>query len=374
MTDFRKECLLDVPPYPEAAFARLADRLGAILGTSGDVLIIQGEAIVALEAVATSLASPGVRALNILTSPYGQRFGAWLRRGGAQVTDVVPASGLPVSVEAFQEALAERPSTNLVALAHAESASGILNPLTPIAGLARSHGAALVVDAVASVGGHPLDVDLLGIDIAVTGAQKALGGSPGLSAVSVSRRAWTILDRPDAPRGSSLSIIDLKRDWLDAGRRSLPGMPSALEFFALEAALDRVEAEGLHCVLARHALASAAARDGLRALGLTLFVEDAFASNLVTAARLPDAAGIEEVMAFPGASDAGLSAGTGDAASRLVRISHTGRRACREAVLTSVLTLGQVLQALGQSADIEAASAAVAARYPDTGPAGALRQ
>ena len=77
------------------------------------------------------------------------------------------------------------------------------------------------------------------------GPQKALGGSSGLSAVSVSKRAWTFIDRPDAPVFSTLSLLDLKRNWLDTGRGVLPGMPSALEFFALEAALDRVEAEGL---------------------------------------------------------------------------------------------------------------------------------
>src|SRR5690606_36468003 len=142
--------------------------------TSGDVLIVQGEAIVALEAVATSLANPGISALNIVTSPYSRRFGAWLRRGGAEVTDLAAAAGMPLPLADFEKALAARPSTNLVALAHAESASGILNPLPGITSLARRNGAVVVVDAVASVGGHHLDLDELGIDVAVIGAQKAL--------------------------------------------------------------------------------------------------------------------------------------------------------------------------------------------------------
>ena len=84
-----------------------------------------------------------------------------------------------------------------------------------------------------------------------------------------------MIDRPDAPVQSTLSLMDLKRNWLDAGRGVLPGMPSALEFFALEAALDRVEAEGLDAVVARHTLAGAATRDAVRALGLSTWVEDA---------------------------------------------------------------------------------------------------
>lgn len=250
MPDPARQNLLDLPPYPADGYARLADRLAALLKTRSDVLLVQAEAVVALEAAATSLATPAVRALNVVTSPYGAWFGDWLRRGGATVADLAAEPGLPVTAEAFAGALAARPETSLVALVHAESATGILNPLPQIARLVREHGALLVVDAVASVGGHALDVDALGIDIAVIGPQKALGGPSGVSALSVSARAWRIIDRPDAPAQSVLSLADLKRDWLDAGRGALPGMPSALEFFALEAALDRVEAEGLDAVVA----------------------------------------------------------------------------------------------------------------------------
>ena len=91
------------------------------------------------------------------------------------------------------------PAINLVALVHAESASGILNPLARDRATRRARGALVVVDAVASFGGHALDVDALGIDIAVIGPQKALGGSSGVSAISVSQRAWALIDRPDAP-------------------------------------------------------------------------------------------------------------------------------------------------------------------------------
>jgi aspartate aminotransferase-like enzyme len=283
MPAFSKESLLDIPAYPASGYAPLADRIAALLKTKSDVLLFQGEAIIALEAVATSLASSVISALNVVTSPYGRRFGAWLRRGGADVLDVAAVTGLPVTTEAFAAALDARPGTNLVALVHAESASAVLNPLPEIAALAKSRGAMVVIDAVASAGGHPLDVDALGIDVAVIGPQKALGGPAGISALSVSRRAWAAIERPDAPQASSFSLLDLKRDWLDAGRGALPGMPSSLEFFALEAALDRVEAEGLDRLVARHELAARATRSGLRALGVPLWVSDRSASNLVTA-------------------------------------------------------------------------------------------
>jgi aspartate aminotransferase-like enzyme len=355
--------LLDAPAYPADGYARLADRIGALLRTRNDTLLVQGEAIVALEAVATSLARPGVAALNVVTSPYGRWFGEWLRRGGAETADVVAQPGLPITVDAFSAALDAQPRTNAVVLVHAESASGILNPLPEIARLAHARGAIVIVDAVASVGGHAFDVDALGVDIAVIGAQKALGGSPGVSALSISKEAWALLDVPRAPSHSMLSLLDLKQHWLDRGRGALPGMPSALEFHALEAALDRVEAEGIDAIIGRHRRAGAASRDGLRALGVPRWVEDRSASNLVTAALMPDGIAVADVMKLAARFYSGIDAGIGEIADRLVRLNHTGARARFDVVLANVLAYGHALRGCGHRVDIGAAAEAVTARY-----------
>ena len=159
--------------------------------------------------------------------------------------------------------------------------------------MTRAHGALLVVDAVASVGGHALDVDALGIDVAVIGPQKALGGQAGVSALSVSPAAWARMAPPgEAP--SILSLADQRALWLETGRGALPGTPSALEFHALAQTLARVEAEGLAAIQARHRRAAAAARAGAKVLTGRDWVAKESASNLVTAAALPeglDAAG-----------------------------------------------------------------------------------
>ena len=194
--------LLDLPPYPAEGYARLADRIGRLLRTTSDILLIQGEAIVALEAAATSIATPAISALNIVTSPYGKLFGDWLRRGGATVLDVTAEPAKPVTIDAFASALDAAPGINLVSLVHAESASGILNPLPEIARLAKARGAVVVLDAVASFGGHELDIDGLGIDIAVIGPQKALAGSSGPLGY-LSQRESVAADRPT---GRALSI------------------------------------------------------------------------------------------------------------------------------------------------------------------------
>lgn len=354
---------LDLPPYPADGYARLADRMGRLLRTKNDVLPVQGEAIVALEAVATSIASPRVSALNIVTSPYGVLFGEWLGRKGAAMTNLAAEPARPISLTAFEAAFEAAPGINLVSLVHAESASGILNPLPEIARLAKARGATIVLDAVASFGGHELDVDGLGIDVAVIGPQKALGGSSGLSAVSVSEKAWRLIDRPDAPINSTLSLMDLKCNWLDAGRGVLPGMPSALEFFALEAALDRVEAEGLDATVARHRKAGEATRDAVRALGLSTWARDASSSDLVTAAALPEGVGVSDLLRRATSSDADLSAGVGPGAEHLIRLNHTGPRARREPVLANVIAVAEALSVLGLDADLDAARAAIDRHY-----------
>lgn len=350
---------LDLPPYPADGYARLADRMGRLLRTKNDVVPIQGEAIVALEAVAASIASPDISALNIVTSPYGALFGEWLRRGGAAVTDLAAEAAKPISLAAFQAAFDAAHGVNLVSLVHAESASGILNPLPEIARLAKARRATIVLDAVASFGGHELDIDGLGIDVAVIGPQKALGGSSGLSAVSVSETAWRRIDRPDAPVNSSLSLLDLKRNWLDAGRDVLPGMPSALEFFALEAALERVETETLDATVARHRKAGTATREAVRALGLSTWAKDASSSDLVTAAVLPEGIDVSDLLRRGTSAEADLSAGVGAGAERLLRLNHTGRRARREPVLANVLAVGEALRALDRNLDLDAAKAAI---------------
>lgn len=355
--------LLDLPLYPAGGYVRLAGRIGKLLNATGDVLLIQGEAILALEAAATSISSPSVSALNIVTSPYGTLFGQWLRRGGAGVIDLVAEPAKPIAVEAVASALSASPDINVISLVHAESASGILNPLPEIALLARARGAMMILDAVASFGGHALDIDALGVDIAVVGPQKALSGSSGLSAVSISDRAWRLIDRPDAPRQSVLSLVDLKRDWLDRGRGALPGMPSSLEFFALEAALDRVEAEGLPSLVARHRCAGAATRDAVRALGLSTWTAETSSSDLVTVATLPDGVEVMEVLRRVASDDADLSAGVGPGAEHLLRLNHTGQRARREPVLANIAALAHALHALGVDVDLDAAKAAIAVRY-----------
>jgi aspartate aminotransferase-like enzyme len=364
MPDFNP--LLNPPAFPADRYAPLADRLKRLLGTRNDLVFVQAEAILALEAAATSLARPGLRAVNIVTSPYGGYFGQWLERGGATVTEIKAEAGQPIAVETVRTRLEALDRVDLVAVVHAETSSGIVNPLAEIAALAKARGALVVVDAVASFCGHRLDVDALGIDLCVAGPQKALSGPAGLSMVTVSPAAWAAVAEANAPSPSNLALLELKRNWLDAGRGAVPGMPSALEFWALDAAVSAVEAEGLAARIARHEQARNASLAALRAAGLMPWVGEAQkASNLATAAPVPSGIDADGLIALSAELGVTLTPGFGEVRGKLVRLDHTGARAGFAPVLANVVAYTTVLRRLGHAAEIGAAAAAVAETYAD---------
>ncbi|MFF7022398.1 pyridoxal-phosphate-dependent aminotransferase family protein [Streptomyces klenkii] len=356
--------LLDLAPLGAGHFARIEDKIASLMRTRETVVTMQGEALLPLEAAIRSAVRPGSTALNIITGPYGETFGGWLRSCGAEVITIsAPFSGA-VGAEQVAEALRAHPEIDFVSLVHAEAATGNTNPVAAIGEAVRAHGALLMLDAVASVGAEPLLTDEWGVDLCVIGGQKAMAGPAGVSVVSVSARAWErIAANEQAPRRSYLSLLDWKERWIDGGRTALPHAPAQLEMLALEQAADRIEADGLEAVMARHRAAAAAMRAGVRALGglSPYVVRDEDAAPVATTLRAPDGKDARDVVATALAADASVpvQAAAGPLAKEMIRVNHYGLDADREVVLASLAALGEGLRALGVPvADAAAASAA----------------
>ncbi|MEV0409282.1 aminotransferase class V-fold PLP-dependent enzyme [Streptomyces sp. NPDC050448] len=338
--------LLDLPPLTAERFAQIEQGVADLLGTRQDVVITQGEALLPLEGCIRSGARPGSTALNIVTGPYGTTFGNWLRDCGAAVVDLAVPFDTAVTAGRVAQALAEHPQVDFVSLVHAEAATGNTNPVAEIGEAVRAHGALFMLDAVASVGAEALLPDSWGVDLCVIGAQKAMGGPAGVSAVSVSERAWArFAENPAAPRGSYLSLLDWKDRWIDGGRKALLHAPAQLEMLALEACLDRITAEGLPAVMARHAAAAEATRSGAVALGLSPYVGRASeAAPVATTLRVADAS-LVVAKALAADPAAPLAAGGGALAREMVRVNHYGRDASLSAVLSSLTALATALRA-----------------------------
>ncbi|WP_443070534.1 pyridoxal-phosphate-dependent aminotransferase family protein [Streptomyces sp. NHF165] len=360
--------LLDLPAMDAARFAAVEDKAAAVLHTTGDVVTMQGEALLPLESCIRSAAGPGTTALNVITGPYGETFGTWLRSTGAHVVTLDVPSSRAVTPDEIAGALAEHPAIDFVSLVHAEAATGNTNPVDAIGPLVRAHGALLMVDAVASVGAEPVLTDEWGIDLCVIGGQKALAGPAGVSVTSVSERAWErIAANTRAPRGSYLSLLDWKSRWIEPGRTALPHAPAQLEMLALEQALDRIAAEGLPAAHARHAATARALRAGVRRLpGVGCYVvEDAHAAPAATTLTAPDSTDARTLTADLLAADPSLPLQTATGTDGpVLRVNHYGAAAGLPTVLD---TLAALARATAPDAPdvLEAARAAAESAWED---------
>ncbi|MEV5143298.1 aminotransferase class V-fold PLP-dependent enzyme [Streptomyces sp. NPDC052727] len=356
---------LDLPPLSAERFAAIEDGVARLLDTRQDVLVTQGEALLPLEGAIRAAAGPDTVALNVITGPYGQTFGDWLRDAGATVHDISVPFHTAVSAEQIREAFAEHPEIDFVSLVHAEAATGNTNPVAEIGEVVREQGALFYLDAVASVGAEPVLPDAWGVDLCVIGAQKAMGGPAGVSAISVSERAWArMAANPHAPRRSYLSLLDWKERWIDAGRKALPHAPAQLEMLALQACLERIESAGLESVMARHRRAALASRAGAVALGggLEPYVyEERDAAPVATTLRVPAGVVASDLVARALAADPALplAAGGGALAREMIRVNHYGSDATRDAVHNSLAALGAALAEQGLPVDPAAARRAV---------------
>ncbi|MFI6206792.1 pyridoxal-phosphate-dependent aminotransferase family protein [Streptomyces sp. NPDC051041] len=353
--------LLDLPPLSAGRFASIEERVARLLGTGQDVVIMQGEALLPLEGAIRGTAGPGTTALNVVTGPYGQTFGDWLRDCGATVHDLAVPFHTAVTAEQVRQAFAEHPEIDFVSLVHAEAATGNTNPVAEIGEVVRERGALFYLDAVASVAAEPVLPDAWGVDLCVIGAQKAMGGPAGVSAVSVSERAWArMAANPRAPRRSYLSLLDWKERWIDGGRTTLLHAPAQLEMLALEACLERIEADGLDAVMARHARAAAATRAGASALGggLEPYVREAReAAPVATTLRAPSGVAASDLVARALAAGPALplAAGGGALAKEMIRVNHYGPDATPDVVRGCLAALGAALAEQGLEVDVDGA-------------------
>jgi pyridoxamine--pyruvate transaminase len=346
-----------------ALYAETAELLRRAFGTEQTPVILQGEAVVGLEAAAASLIGPQDVVLNLVSGMYGRFYGDWARRYAREVVELEVPYDSAVPASGVAEALSLRPDITVVSVVHCETPSGTVNDLDAISAVVAEHDALLIVDAVSSFGGIRCDFTSWQADLVVTAPQKCLGGPPGLSLLHVSEAAWEhMAANPAAPRGSALSILD----WRDAHLpgRPFPFTPSVTDIYGLRACLEQYLGEGAEAVRRRHRAAARATRAGAEALGLTLWARDpAIRSDTITAIRMPDGVDERDVRAHA-RSESGvmLSGGQGDLARIVLQIGHMGLGAYPLGPVIGLTAVGRALRALGAQADIGAAvEAAVSA-------------
>ncbi|MBE3557074.1 MAG: alanine--glyoxylate aminotransferase family protein [Firmicutes bacterium] len=248
--------------------------------TTHPVYIINGSGTAGLEAAAANTISSGERVLVVVGGSFGRRFAAIYQAFGANVETIEVPPGKAVDPQQVVEALTRHPDTRVVAVTHHETSTGVLHPIEEIAKVVHRHSDALyVVDAISSLGAVPLQTDAWGIDVVVTGSQKALMTPPGLSMIAMNERAQKRMEGSTAPR----FYFDLRTYDRSLRNNEQPYTPSISLFFALNEALHMLHEQGLEAIYQRHVQLRDAFRATVRAVGLGLLAEDAIASPTVTA-------------------------------------------------------------------------------------------
>ena len=347
--------IFDYDPVFQERFRDTERKVAELFGTSKDVVLMQGEAILGIEAAARGVVRPGMKCLNLVSGVYAKWFTDWLREYGGEVVEVEVPYDEAIDPAQVKEALERHGGFELVALVHSETPSGVVNPLAEIAPMAKDAGALMFADVVSAVGGTEVDPDAWGVDICIGGPQKCLAGPPGMSLVVVGEQAWAAIEKnPNAPRGTFLSLLDWRDVWMESGRVKYPYTPSVSDVNGVHAAVSEALDDGLDAVIRRHDTAAAACRAGIKAMGLELWPRsESYAANCVTAIRCPDGVEVKPVLGhIRERYGVMLSGGYGELTERLFRIGHMGPGTRSLFPIVALSAFGRGLADSGVSVDI----------------------
>jgi alanine-glyoxylate transaminase / serine-glyoxylate transaminase / serine-pyruvate transaminase len=240
-----------------------------------------------METCLVNLLEPGDEALICVNGVFGNRMADIVERCGAKLTRVDAPWGEPIDAGAVQEAL-KNSKPKLVAIVHAETSTGVLQPLQEISKLVHEAGSLFVVDAVTSYCGTELRVDDWEIDALYTGSQKCLSAPPGLSPISFSRRAVQALDERKTKVQSWFLDLSMVRNYWSGAKRVYHHTGPVSAMFALHEALRLVLEEGLEKRFMRHKKNHELLRDGLEQLGFEFVVKSDYRLPMLNAVKLPE--------------------------------------------------------------------------------------
>ncbi|MDQ3810151.1 MAG: alanine--glyoxylate aminotransferase family protein [Chloroflexota bacterium] len=291
--------------------------------TEHDMVILTASGSGGLESLVVNTLSPGQKLLAASIGYFGDRLVAIARAYGVEVLPLRFEDGQAVDPSAIADRLAADPAIETVFVTHNETSTGVLNPLAEVARAVRQvkPEALLLVDGISSVGSAPLQPDELDCDVVIGGSQKGWMVPPGLTFASVSPRAWERQRQARLPR----MYFDWQLHRKAAEDGSTPWTPAVSLFYALQAALRLMRAEGLEAIFERHRRLGQFARESLADLDLRLLADARHASPTVTTAFLPPRIDARALLArLHDRHNVVLAGGQGRLDGKIVRIGHLG--------------------------------------------------
>ncbi|HUC99724.1 MAG TPA: alanine--glyoxylate aminotransferase family protein [Candidatus Polarisedimenticolaceae bacterium] len=328
-------------PQFNKIFDEARQGLQKLFGTKNDVLMLASSGTGAMEASVANLFSPGDKVLVINGGKFGERWLNIANAFGLNPVELEVEWGQAVKVDAVEKQLKAHPDLKGVMIQASETSTTVLHPVKEIAKLTKN-GPLFLVDGVTAVGVVSIPLDEWGLDVLVTGSQKAMMLPPGLGFIALSDRAWETTKRATLPR----FYFDLNLERKNQQKGSGAFTPAVSLIFGARASLEMMQREGLDRIYARHARMSRATRAAATALGLKLLAPDS-PSPAATGIYLPDGIDADQVLDYlRDHMNITLAEGQDQLKGKVIRIAHVGYMGAFD-VITAVAALEMVLRKFG---------------------------
>ncbi|MBT3352587.1 MAG: alanine--glyoxylate aminotransferase family protein [Nitrospinaceae bacterium] len=340
--------------------------LREVFGTKNRVTFpVSGTGSAGMEAAVCNVIEPGDKAIICVNGVFGTRMTDVAGRYGAEVIKVEAPWGEPIDPAEVKKALDANPDAALVGIVHAETSTGVLQPMEEIGAACQGHGALLLMDCVTSLGGVPVEVDKWGVEIAYSGTQKCLSCPPGVAPLTMSERALgKMRERKNKVASWYFDVSMIESYW--GSDRSYHHTGPITMNYAIREALRLVLEEGLEARFDRHALASKALQAGVEALGLSMFAQEGARTPTLNTVSIGDNIDDGAVRkSLLNDFNIEIGGGLGPVAGKAWRIGMMGHGARQENVAYLISALEVIFKRMGYTQKVGDASAAVTQVYAE---------
>jgi len=305
----------------EAIFAEVREGLKYIYDTKQEVFVLAASGTGAMEGAVVNTLSRGDKVLVVNGGKFGERWGKICKAYRLDTQELMVEWGHSVNPADIEKALEKDPGIRAVLVQASETSTGVMHPTKEIADLTRHRDdVILIVDGITGVGVFPLPFDELGIDVMVGGSQKAFMLPPGLSFAAMSDKAWEFNKTSDLPK----YYLDFKAALKNAEKNTTPYTPAVTLIIGLAAVLRRFREEGRESMYKRHALLSLAMREGMKAIGLDIYVKDVPSPALTTVVAPPEIGSSKVIKSLSSEFGITVADGQDQAKGVIFRVSHIG--------------------------------------------------
>ncbi len=332
------------PAYTELFVQLIAD-LKEIFLTGNDVLVFSSSGTGAMEAAVANCFCPGDLVLVAHGGKFGERFRDIARAYGLEVVEYAYEWGDVADPEVIGGMLKEKPEIKGVMLTHSETSTGVVNDIKTVGELVKGTSAIFIVDSISGVGALEMRTDEWGVDVLVSGSQKALMTPPGMAAVAVSPKAWEMVERSTLPK-YYFSFSKARKSIGDKSPQT-PFTPAVSLTKAMAVGARLILEEGLEKVWKRHQVLAMCTRNAVKALGLELFPRNLERSYAVTAVNAPPGIdGTEIVRTMNRRHGVIIAGGQSQLRGKIFRIGHVGYYSFFD-IVVSISALELTLKELG---------------------------